>query len=233
MSFCSYLTAVSTHSRPKAAGDRRTKLCSSLLQFQHTAARRRLQDIVLRIQIKFVSTHSRPKAAVVRQNQRDLGSLFQHTAARRRLMACFSVEEVIFGFNTQPPEGGWQVGFGRMGHVVRFQHTAARRRLGGVGDPVAQRRRFNTQPPEGGCEYQREGINKPSSFNTQPPEGGWYWRRDVFPNYKVSTHSRPKAAARCALAHDFFRGVSTHSRPKPAEPLLKALLRQVSQPQFR
>ena len=40
---------------------------------------------------------------------------------------------------------------------------------------------------------------------------------DFFPLKKiVSTHSRPKAAGRVDVAHDFFNGVSTHSRPKAA-----------------
>ena len=50
-----------------------------------------------------------------------------------------------------------------------------------------------------------------SCFNTQPPEGGW----------------RSQAVKTKILQ------VSTHSRPKAAEPLSKALLHQVSQPQFR
>ena len=34
------------------------------------------------------------------------------------------------GFNTQPPEGGWEMDYG-CGHIILvFQHTAARRRLG-------------------------------------------------------------------------------------------------------
>ena len=72
---------------------------------------------------------------------------------------------------------------------------------------------------------------------------------------QVSTHSRPKAAGQTCLAVTYQRAVSTHSRPKAAgliqgvlfglhlfqhtaarrrlEPLLKALLHQVSQPRFR
>ena len=55
--------SVSTHSRPKAAG---TVLNQGLpvLQFQHTAARRRLGDWYNEwYNGYFVSTHSRPKAA--------------------------------------------------------------------------------------------------------------------------------------------------------------------------
>ena len=56
-------------------------------QFQHTAARRRLE-------------------ALCCDNQD--GLLFQHTAARRRLAFLFGFNRLLgYGFNTQPPEGGW------------------------------------------------------------------------------------------------------------------------------
>ena len=102
-------------------------------QFQHTAARRRL-DALLAIgePESWVSTHSRPKAAGRVQRQQ---------------------ESAVAGFNTQPPEGGWSTGTGTAspvvvsthsrpkaagttttaahGFLLVFQHTAARRRLGG------------------------------------------------------------------------------------------------------
>ena len=78
--------AVSTHSRPKAAG-------------QHFANFSRQPD---------VSTHSRPKAAGLAHTasryewqgfntQPPEGGWVHHTARLARL----------YGFNTQPPEGGW------------------------------------------------------------------------------------------------------------------------------
>ena len=80
--------------------------------FQHTAARRRLANksgcVFLQRQ---VSTHSRPKAAGM------VGLLvlkhtfkFQHTAARRRLGTVRFRAFRQGGFNTQPPEGGWELG---------------------------------------------------------------------------------------------------------------------------
>ena len=98
---------VSTHSRPKAAGLSLTPYIESLM-FQHTAARRRLVlSLFYPLKNSTVSTHSRPKAAGLAEK-----STFQR----------------IFGFNTQPPEGGW-----------RRPRDSAR-----------MRDRFNTQPPEGG-----------------------------------------------------------------------------------
>ena len=97
-----------------------------------------------------------------------------------------------------------------------FQHTAARRRLVLFFRRVAWTAGFNTQPPEGGCNLLRSVHQFP----------------------KVSTHSRPKAAApvhalrrwatgfqhtaarrRLAAATKTFIefGVSTHSRPKAAD----------------
>ena len=96
-------------------------------------------------------------------------------------------------FNTQPPEGGWQIEvFKRMQAIVSthsrpkaaakrsteqnrrlwFQHTAARRRLSENSGTDAAASCFNTQPPEGGC------TDLGTKVSIKP----------------VSTHSRPKAA---------------------------------------
>ena len=102
-------------------------------EFQHTAARRRLDTILKAHDVIFsVSTHSRPKAAGDHQCAQRVAELeFQHTAARRRL-GRLSVPHTLQGrsFNTQPPEGGWEkVVLDKVSEAV-FQHTAARRRLG-------------------------------------------------------------------------------------------------------
>ena len=99
---------VSTHSRPKAAALSVYEYQQSLLQFQHTAARRRLRNALARemnislfqhtaarrrlpvavpalFYLIFVSTHSRPKAAALEFN--------------------FNFSFLV-SFNTQPPEGG-------------------------------------------------------------------------------------------------------------------------------
>ena len=145
---------VSTHSRPKAAGrlsggDVVLSECFNTqppeggwlgipspvtdfdVMFQHTAARRRLALALRRFAaVCTVSTHSRPKAA----------GAFAVGLYRQQ-----------FGFNTQPPEGGWEKI--PEGHTINdmFQHTAARRRLGPPADvPKNRMAGFNTQPPEGG-----------------------------------------------------------------------------------
>ena len=55
-----------------------------------------------------VSTHSRPKAAGIATILRlRWDASFQHTAARRRLGLQLYNRALGYGFNTQPPEGGW------------------------------------------------------------------------------------------------------------------------------
>ena len=114
------LAAVSTHSRPKAAGAVRQAVHSNGMgfntqppeggwwavdnlvdpdsMFQHTAARRRL---------------------VIEKRKDQMESLFQHTAARRRLGRSPVKKRKSQCFNTQPPEGGWQTVLERIkGYVV-------------------------------------------------------------------------------------------------------------------
>ena len=79
------------------------------LWFQHTAARRRLDDCSIQfVDLIAVSTHSRPKAAGKNCLSWSVSLRFQHTAARRRLAFRRKRQPLsICGFNTQPPEGGW------------------------------------------------------------------------------------------------------------------------------
>ncbi len=84
---CYYLDKVSTHSRPKAAGTSRNVKLFDCATFQHTAARRRLVMLSINDHPDIrVSTHSRPKAAGWQSG---------------RCASCCG------RFNTQPPEGGW------------------------------------------------------------------------------------------------------------------------------
>ena len=123
-------------------------------------------------------------------------------------------------------------------YVWVFQHTAARRRLAkrqGKSTAVVS---FNTQPPEGGWLRSCRDSNISACFNTQPPEGGWKLFRIIKWIFKVSTHSRPKAAGKHWSINGHFKRfqhtaarrrldgltqqnvaditVSTHSRPKAA-----------------
>ena len=122
---------VSTHSRPKAAGN-------SLGNLSHRV---------------LVSTHSRPKAAGNKVGHFSVSSSVS-THSRPKAAGRFHRPNKFFNprFNTQPPEGGWEHSgkfktiFSVSTHsrpkaagkavinsarITLFQHTAARRRLAG------------------------------------------------------------------------------------------------------
>ena len=130
------MAAVSTHSRPKAAGAAEAFYAHDLaLLFQLTAARRRLGPqpkifhVVGRVSThsrpkaagwffdnhnmrpKSVSTHSRPKAAG-RYSKCPLVSDNVSTHSRPKAAGFFGCISHLFNFcfNSQPPEGGWTAG---------------------------------------------------------------------------------------------------------------------------
>ena len=168
--------------------------------FQHTAARRRLLSLLgfdfdeldvsthsrpkaaahralHRPDHALVSTHSRPKAAATADGyNKSPGSVSTPRRPKAAATAWTSSLPPPAGFNTQPPEGGCQATGGK------------------ICGPAC----FNTQPPEGGCRpvecIVASGFPR---FNTQPPEGGCRTKnRRKKITCPVSTHSRPKAAAR-------------------------------------
>ena len=165
--------------------------------FQHTAARRRLENITEWIDSCRSFNTQPPEGGWA-------------AAARHPIQAA--------SFNTQPPEGGWLDWLRDWLARMLFQHTAARRRLGaepknaeraknvsthsrpkaaGTYYPSRQTEQavsthsrpkaaggrayprtgggfgFNTQPPEGGWQNSLSGSSLFQGFNTQPPEGGW------------------------------------------------------------
>ncbi len=145
--------------------------------FQHTAARRRLL-VVLWCRLLVMA--------------------FQHTAARRRLHLAFAHPFTQFrvsthsrpkaaasatdcrinrksGFNTQPPEGGCICITTLDTPRLVFQHTAARRRL-----PSKYRKTKKMMMFQHTAARRRLPMRKHSQ---RPPS-------------VVSTHSRPKAAAK-------------------------------------
>ena len=102
-----------------------------MLEFQHTAARRRLlSSSWLFLPFTIVSTHSRAEAAAkYLPVQTFYKMVFQHTAARRRLRFLSIGVRPTNSFNTQPRGGGCSPRPVEQKHQARFQHTAARRRL--------------------------------------------------------------------------------------------------------
>ena len=78
------------------------------------------------------------------------------------------------GFNTQPPEGGWnKIGY-NAGIYGWFQHTAARRRLETTIIFVRCEALFqHTAARRRLVVLMTSRRSQQRSFNTQPPEGGW------------------------------------------------------------
>ena len=188
---------VSTHSRPKAAGQNQLHLSHVCL----------------------VSTHSRPKAAGGQGGEQHLGqSVSTHSrpkaagmveTTRIQLRYCFNTQppeggwacnhfflRFVGSFNTQPPEGGWLPNGENEPLFFEFQHTAARRRLEIVSrlkhdlrlfQHTAARRRLGLTATSGVLITDVSTHSRPKAaglgfwagawfrlgFNTQPPEGGW------------------------------------------------------------
>ena len=186
---------VSTHSRPKAAAPDISAV-ANYRKFQHTAARRRLRLLSTFKEFTSCFNTQPPEGGC---NYATFGVL---------LFSCFNTQPPEGGckpprfplfayhrFNTQPPEGGCGGSTTLRAPYPLFQHTAARRRLQPVFLSNPSLQGFNTQPPEGGCDHFFAVDDRFACFNTQPPEGGCTNTNTTIVNAKVSTHSRPKAAA--------------------------------------
>ena len=181
--------------------------------------------------------------------------MFQHTAARRRLAALKRnyPDMTRVSTHSRPKAAGISYEFTWVPPLVS---THSRPKAAGIRSAWMTCRRFcfNTQPPEGGWYFFPLKSIKQNSFNTQPPEGGWHTsfanalsnvmfqhtaaRRRLGLQSKnidfiveVSTHSRPKAAGKLVLETVHIRKRFQHTAARRRlEPLLKALLHQVSQP---
>ena len=81
-----YRQGVSTHSRPKAAGNLTKEMLEPKIVSTHSRPKAAGRCSYLLAARHQVSTHSRPKAAGVKFNNEQLELMFQHTAARRRLV---------------------------------------------------------------------------------------------------------------------------------------------------
>ena len=146
------------------------------IQFQHTAARRRLVPHGSGIGARHsVSTHSRPKAAGT--------SRLTKSAPPKR-------------FNTQPPEGGWFCSLASLRLAVSVS-THSRPKAAGRNTSTTSAVIMvstHSRPKAAGTKRVGGGVDNPVSthsrpkaaglirrltamlrwrFNTQPPEGGW------------------------------------------------------------
>ena len=169
------LAAVSTHSRPKAAGFSVSKEPKRNNLFQLTAARRRLAGIscIHCSRSWFQLTAARRRLVSTGAPKTASRIWFQLTAARRRLGNRPSSPPWHSRFNSQPPEGGWAS-------------------VNKVSSSISS---FNSQPPEGGWLWTFSGrtVDYVVSTHSRPKAAGSEaaWLLSL---KGVSTHSRPKAA---------------------------------------
>ena len=172
-----------------------------------------------------VSTHSRPKAAGHYQAV-ILPMYVVSTHSRPKAAGSIDIilPFIIKSFNTQPPEGGWniknwEIPCGQVSthsrpkaagmvcvmplfRVKRFQHTAARRRLGVLqGDEfksiaVSTHSRPKAAGQQDGCPSQQQyRFQHTAARRRLAIEEG-----KGNPPLRVSTHSRPKAAGFMVLS---------------------------------
>ena len=182
------------------AARRRLQYCCPLpvtrVVFQHTAARRRLRGQRRVVGQMFrVSTHSRPKAAARICNTFGNEWRFQHTAARRRLLLAWSGVNSPLMFQHTAARRRLLVGILAYLGYFQFQHTAARRRL--LFALLIQQTYTAVS-----THSRPKAAASPHPQKSPPPQ--------------VSTHSRPKAAAKFIRLEVAHYNVSTHSRPKAA-----------------
>ena len=120
---------VSTHSRPKAAGEM----------------------LAARKAAKKVSTHSRPKAAgVCLLVQADTPCCFNTQPPEGGWDTISFHSWYYWGFNTQPPEGGWRFRPPACGYLICFNTQPPEGGWVCIRIYYALYIGFNTQPPEGG-----------------------------------------------------------------------------------
>ena len=106
------------------------------------------------------------------------------------------VASVVACFNTQPPEGGWCLRLWSVRLRSQFQHTAARRRL---GEDIAK-------------QAMREAV----STHSRPKAAGVYKSNcTAFFTTFQHTAARRRLVGKGKIFF-FADGVSTHSRPKAA-----------------
>ena len=166
-----------------------------------------------------VSTHSRPKAAGDGQHQkRHIHHCFNTQPPEGGWDRQSRPNQHARSFNTQPPEGGWLRRAKAVTGFTPFQHTAARRRLGMSEQTLvnaimafqhtAARRRLAKRKPKSATNTafqhtaarRRLEKSKPCAI-CMPQFQHTAARRRLAGSkitlklgYKVSTHSRPKAA---------------------------------------
>ena len=147
---------------------------------------------------------------------------FQLTAARRRLGLAVCNQRPSESFNSQPPEGGWQLyrrknpdqncfnsqppegGWDSQVASMRSNDVSTHSRPKAAGwlrrKQVIWHGSFNSQPPEGGWSLMIPKAFLNFGFNSQPPEGGWPVKIRI--EYYAEPFQLTAARRRLVMVHD-------------------------------
>ncbi len=199
---------VSTHSRPKAAGNlpKRCALDGVGFNTQPPEGGWALLSATYAAPLP-VSTHSRPKAAGLCFSHNRTTIIVSTHSRPKAAGRCFKNNAYIIGsFNTQPPEGGWaRPHLQQIAHAL-FQHTAARRRLANNCCKQEYRHKFqHTAARRRLGAFSKARARRLSFQHTAARrrlEAVW---QVITETIGVSTHSRPKAAGRKRQAGSAWR----------------------------
>ena len=144
-------------------------------QFQHTAARRRLETLErLVMVVPAVSTHSRPKAAGYQPFSDGVPTWFQHTAARRRLVDDVYIPKMFSQVSTHSRPKAAGITVWTLRHIRRVS--------------------THSRPKAAGRRRSRPRNRETVSTHSRPKAAGGHFPNRNKPKQVVSTHSRPKAA---------------------------------------
>ena len=146
---------VSTHSRPKAAGQPQVKIVIHHLSFNTQPPEGGWRCRFRNIQMILGFNTQPPEGGWTRPNAPDSTALRVSTHSRPKA-AGHGVQNAFSHyrcFNTQPPEGGWRQGVSKKIYKDDVS-THSRPKAAGI------------------CKILL--LFHPICFNTQPPEGGWY-----------------------------------------------------------
>ena len=195
---------VSTHSRPKAAGQVYLSCAYLHTCFNTQPPEGGWDQGLLCLSCIIVSTHSRPKAAgrdTLRQDTHRHVSTHSRPKAAGFLMYR-KCDLVDVSTHSRPKAAGLYIY--RQFAFQMFQHTAARRRLGAPTCIALLHRPVSTHSrPKAAGAFSVFAVILSPCFNTQPPEGGWFTDDRVFHTSCGFQHT----AARRRLGHADANGI--------------------------
>ena len=128
------MATVSTHSRPKAAGSTIQPLVPRLKSFNTQPPEGGWQAAATGVAIGSEFQHTAARRRLDPWAENDVvGMLFQHTAARRRLVNRLNAATVVTSFQHTAARRRLDSRAKKLKNKSMFQHTAARRRLESSG----------------------------------------------------------------------------------------------------